>query len=76
MSTARPQLGFANDRAEPRPVRLTVDLSPTAHRRLRQFALDGGTTASSVVRSLLEELDRDPRLARRILHHAGAQPRS
>ena len=49
-----------------KPVRITVDLDPERHRRLKQYALDAGARSAPVVRALLDELDGDPELSARV----------
>ena len=45
-----------------KPVRITVDLDPSAHKALKLFAVKAETDASSVIRALLSELHDDPAL--------------
>jgi hypothetical protein len=59
---ARPRSGGGRRRrgsVDAAAVRLTVDLDPGMHRRLRLFALDQRTDASEIVRTLLQLLE-DP----------------
>lgn len=61
----------ADGGATPRPasgktVRITVDLDPERHRRLKQYALDAGARSAPVVRALLDELVQDPELSARV----------
>lgn len=46
-----------------KPVRITVDLDPAAHKALKLFAVEAETDASSVIRALLGQLQDDPVLA-------------
>lgn len=45
--------------APPRPVKLTVEIDPDLHKRLRVLAAVEGTTVAAVVRELLRERLRD-----------------
>ena len=56
-----------------KPVRITVDLDPERHRRLKQYALDGGARSAPVVRALLDELDEDPELSARVRARLSAE---
>ena len=56
-----------------RPVRITVDLPPSEHRRFKRWLndaageLDWATVpAAEVVRVLLDQLDQDPELSDRV----------
>lgn len=45
--------------APPRPVKLTVEIDPDLHKRLRVLVAVEGTTVAAVVRDLLQERLRD-----------------
>lgn len=49
-----------------KPVRVTVDLSPGDYTFLRSFAHGNGLGHSTILRALVAELARDPKLAARI----------
>ena len=49
-----------------KPVRFTVDLSPEAHKVLRQLALDMDCDAAVIMRELLRQIRTDPDLFRRV----------
>ena len=49
-----------------RLVRVSVDVPRSRHKFLRDFAYDAETDGMSVMRALLEELERDEKLAARI----------
>lgn len=54
-----------SERAQ-KTVRLTVDLDPARHRRIKNFAHAEDTKSTAVMRALLDELNDDPELAARI----------
>ena len=45
-----------------KPIRITVDLSASQHRFLREYCLDTGTKGTAVLRGLLSELAEDEEL--------------
>jgi hypothetical protein len=49
-----------------KPIRITVDLSSSQHRFLREFCLNTGTKGTAVLRSLLSELAEDEELRSRL----------
>lgn len=49
-----------------KPVRITVDLDPELHRRLKAYALDAEAKGTEVIRELLGEMNENPGLAARI----------
>jgi hypothetical protein len=49
-----------------KPIRITVDLSSSQHRFLREYCLDTGTKGTAVLRGLLAELAEDPELRSRV----------
>lgn len=49
-----------------KPVRITVDLDPELHRRLKVYALEAEAKGTEVVRELLAELNENPALGARI----------
>jgi predicted transcriptional regulator len=49
-----------------KPIRITVDLSASQHRFLREFTLDTGTKGTQVLRGLLAELAEDDELRERL----------
>lgn len=53
--------------SEQRRVRFTVDMRRDQHRALKIFALDAGSDASVIVRTLLSLLEEDEALAQRVL---------
>lgn len=57
-NTAAPE----EQRRPVKPVRITVDLSSSQHRFLREYCLNTGTKGTSVLRGLLTELSEDPEL--------------
>ena len=72
-STPPPQPPQAPTR-RPRParVRFTVDLDRDLHRQLRLLALDMGTDATEIVRTLLAKLFADPALLQELQDELGA----
>jgi hypothetical protein len=51
-----------------KPIRITVDLSASQHRFLREYCLDTGTKGTVVLRGLLTELAEDEELRERLTH--------
>jgi hypothetical protein len=49
-----------------KPIRITVDLSSTQHRFLREYCLDTGAKGTAVLRGLLFELAEDEELRQRL----------
>ena len=49
-----------------KPIRITVDLSASQHRFLREYCLDTGTKGTAVLRGLLSELAEDDELRDRL----------
>lgn len=49
-----------------KPVRVTVDFTPRQYEFLRDFAHDHRLGHSQLIRVLVDELARDPKLAKRI----------
>jgi hypothetical protein len=49
-----------------KPIRITVDLSASQHRFLREFALDTGMKGTEVLRGLLSELAENDELRSRL----------
>jgi hypothetical protein len=50
-----------------KPIRITVDLSASQHRFLREYCLDTGTKGTAVLRGLLAELAEDEELRQRLM---------
>lgn len=50
-----------------KPVRITVDLDPSQHEFLREYAFRRGAKGTAVIRALLEELASDPELDDRVI---------
>jgi hypothetical protein len=50
-----------------KPIRITVDLSSSQHRFLREYCLDTATKGTAVLRGLLAELAEDPELRSRLM---------
>ena len=58
--------GKPRKRRPVKPVRITVDLDPELHRRLKAYALDAEAKGTEVIRELLGEMNENPALGARI----------
>ena len=58
--------GAASVQEAERRVRVTVDLTPEAHKALRLFAIEAETDASATIRALLELLHEDESVCARV----------